>query len=189
MQLIISILILVGISLFATYISKIVENKYPFYKKYCGNELLCPTTNILFVRFLHYISTFYFVLYYLVFDSKYDFYYLLLYVSLIMHWIITNDCLLSNWEMFYYNENQELGTDTLLHPHIRVFIGDYTDMLILSQGLMMIITFLLVLFRYKNQSIDTKLLMFSKFIIGITVIGTQSYSMLKDRIVLYWSNV
>ena len=182
MKLINSIIILIGVSLFATFISKIIENKYPFYKKYCGDEILCPTTNILFVRFLHYISTFYFVLYYLVFDSKYDSYFLLLYISLIMHWIITNDCLLSNWEMFYYNENQELGLDTLLHPHIRVFIGDYTDLLILSQGFIMSITFLIVLYRYKTTITDNNMLTLLKFIFGVGVIGTQAFLMLKDRI-------
>ena len=43
-----------------------------------------------------------------------EIYYLILYVSLIFHWIITNDCILSNWEMSYYEKKQEIGKKPLL---------------------------------------------------------------------------
>ena len=177
MSLFYSILILLILSLFITVISKNIENFLPFYKKFCDKNILCPTFEILFVRFLHYVMSLYFIFYYFLFNTKYDLYYLILYVSLIFHWIITNDCILSNWEMSYYEKKQEIGKKPLLHPHFRVFVGNYTDYLVLIQGIIMTFGFILVLKRFDYK--------YYNYLFGITVIILQTYLMLKDRINIF----
>lgn len=164
------------LSFLLSFFSKFVENTAPFYKKYCEKNNLCPTFSILFVRFLHYFATFFFCFYYFIFNTQYDFYYLCLYTFLIIHWIITNDCILSNWEMSYYSEDQKLGDSPLLHPHFRVFVGDYTDYIILFQAIFMTISFVLVINRFHYK--------YYNYLFCSTVLFLQSYLMLKDRIYL-----
>ena len=68
MSLFYSILILLILSLFITVISKNIENFLPFYKKFCDKNILCPTFEILFVRFLQtlcYVIIFYFLLFFI----------------------------------------------------------------------------------------------------------------------------
>ena len=169
-----SIFILVAMSLIATIVSKYVENIKPFYKKYCAKNVLCPTFNILFVRFIHYFMSFYFVFYYFIFSSRYDLYYVIFYALLVFHWLLTNDCILSNWEMSYYNTKQSIGKTPLLHPHFRVFGRDYTDYLVLVQGLLMTYSFVMVLTRSNYKHFN--------FLFGIVIVFLQGYLMLKDRI-------
>jgi hypothetical protein len=181
--------IIAVLSLGFTFFSKQVEHAAPFQQKYCGGgggaegdatEMLCPTPQILVVRFLHYYSTFFFTLYYFLFNSRYDFYYLFLYALLIFHWLLTNDCVLSNWEMSYYSENQDetatssLGESPLLHPHIRVFVGNYTDIVILIQGIVMTIGFIFVISRFQFK--------YYNYLFAATILALQTYLMLKDRI-------
>ena len=172
-----SLLILVIMSFILSFLSKHVENFAPFHKKYCEKNVLCPTYPILFVRFLHYFATFYFCLYYFIFNTKYDLYYLILYALLVLHWLITNDCLLSNWEMSYYSKKQELGKTPLLHPHFRVFAGTFTDYVIMFQGIFMTISFILVIKRFNFK--------YYNYLFGAAVLILQSYLMLKDRITFF----
>ena len=172
-----SILIIVIVSLIFCYLSKCVENFAPFHKKFCEKNQLCPTMPILAVRFLHYFATFYFCLYYFLFNTKYDLYYLCLYTILVLHWLITNDCVLSNWEMSYYSNKQELGKTPLLHPHFRVFAGKLTDYVIMMQGIFMTASFILVIKRFHFK--------YYNYLFGATVLLLQSYLMLKDRIKLF----
>lgn len=173
-----SLSILIIISFIITFISKNVENFAPFHKKYCEKNKLCPTYPILFVRFLHYFATFYFCLYYFIFNTKYDLYYLCLYAILVLHWLFTNDCVLSNWEMSYYSDKQTLGETPLLHPHFRVFAGKLTDYIIMFQGILMTISFILVIKRFNYK--------YYNYLFGALVLILQSYLMLKDRISLYF---
>lgn len=170
-----SLLMLCIASFVLALVSKFVENKTPFHKRFCGkNKLLCPTYSILFVRFMHYFSTLYFCFYYFIFNTRYDVYYLCLYTILVLHWLVTNDCLLSNWEMSYYSSKKTLGESSLLHPHVRVFAGNLTDYAIIAQGIIMTISFILVLKRFKFK--------YYNYLFGATVLFLQSYLMLKDRI-------
>jgi hypothetical protein len=169
-----SISILIIISFIITFISKIVENFAPFQKKYCEKNKLCPTFPILFIRFLHYFSTFFFCLYYFIFNTKYDLYYLFLYVMLVLHWLVTNDCILSNWEMKYYNYKQKLGETPLLHPHFRVFAGNLTDYIVMFQGFLMTISFILVIKRLNYK--------YYNYLFGATIIILQLYLILKNRL-------
>jgi len=169
--------ILVIASLGLTIISKFVENIEPFHSKFCGKDILCPTMPILAVRFIHYFATFYFCFYYFIFNTKYDLYYLCIYVLLILHWLVTNDCVLSNWEMSYYSETQKLGETPLLHPHFRVFVGNFTDYIIMFQGIFMIISFILVIKRFKFN--------YYNYLFAGTALLLQAYLMLKDRIKLF----
>ena len=171
-----SLVILFFLSLTLCFFSKYVENIAPFHKKYCEKNKLCPTYPILCVRFLHYFTAFYFCFYYFIFNTKYDIYYLFLYTILVLHWLVTNDCLLSSWEMSYYSEKQTLGETPLLHPHFRVFAGSFTDYLILFQGILMTMSFILVIRRFKVK--------YYKYLFASTVLILQSYLMLKDRISL-----
>lgn len=171
-----SLLFLFILSFIVSYISKFVENKNPFYKKFCEKNILCPTYSILFIRFLHYFSTFFLCFYYFIFNTKYDLYYLILYTLLVLHWVVTNDCLLSNLEMSYYSENKTLGDNPLLHPHYRVFAGDYTDYIILIQAILMTMSFLLVIQRFHYK--------YYNYLFCATVLFLQSYLMLKDRVTL-----
>lgn len=177
-----SVSLIVVVSLILSFISKIVEMKAPFHKKYCGEETLCPTVSILFVRFVHYITSLFFTLYYFIFNEKYDIYYLCLYVLLILHWLFANDCILSNWEMYFYNQKSTLGETGLLHPHLRVFVGDSTDYIIFFQIIVMTVGFVLVIHRFKTP--------YYGFLFGATVIILQMYMVLKDRIQIMrnWGN-
>ena len=172
-----SLFIVFVISLILCFISKGVENRKPFHKKYCEKNTLCPTYPILCVRFLHYFATFYFCLYYFIFNTKYDIYYLCLYVILVLHWLVTNDCVLSNWEMSYYSKKQTLGGTPLLHPHFRVFAGDFTDYMIMFQGIFMVASFILVIQRFHYK--------YYNYLFGVTILFLQAYLMLKDRINIF----
>jgi len=177
-----SISLIIVISVVLSFISRIVEMKAPFHKKYCGEETLCPTVSILFVRFLHYMTSLFFTLYYFIFNEIYDIYYLCLYVVLILHWLFANDCILSNWEMSFYNHNSSLGETGLLHPHLRVFVGDSTDYIIFFQIIVMTAGFVLVINRFKTP--------YYGLLFGVTVIILQMYMVLKDRILIMtnWGN-
>ena len=173
-SLIYSLSIIVIISFITTIFSKQVENFTPFHKKYCEKNKLCPTYPILFIRFLHYFVTFYACLYYFIFNTRYDLYYLCLYSIVILHWGVTNDCVLSSWEMSYYSDKQKLGETPLLQPHIRVFAGNLTDYIMLFQGIIMTINFVLVINRFNYK--------YYNYLFGATILIIQSYLMLKDRI-------
>jgi len=170
-----SIGLIVALSFGISFISKFIEMKAPFYKKHCGEEGgLCPTPPILAVRFLHYLTTFFYSLYYFIFNEKYDLIYLCLYVGLILHWLIINDCILSSWEMSFYDNQKSLGDTGLLHPHLRVFVGDSTDYIIFFQIILMTVSFILVINRLKTA--------YYPYLFGITVLILQMYMVLKDRI-------
>lgn len=172
-----SVLFVISVSIVLSLISKFVEINSPFHKKYCDKEntVLCPTFPILFVRFLHYTTSIFFSLYYFIFNSTYDIYYLILYVILIYHWLFANDCILSNWELAFYNEGKgNLGETGLLHPHLRVFLGEWTDYLIFFQLLLMTSSFLLVINRLKSK--------YYPILFAIMVLILQSYLVLKDRV-------
>ena len=170
-----SVGIIVVLSFMLSFISRFIEMKAPFHKKYCGeNDELCPTMPILVVRFLHYMTTFYFSLYYFLFNESYDLIYLCLYVGLILHWIFANDCVLSNWEMSFYQNEKRLGETGLLHPHLRVFVGDFTDYIIFIQIIIMTLSFILVIHRLKT--------VYYPYLFGGTVLILQMYMVLKDRL-------
>ena len=144
------------ISLVVTIISNYVENLSPFHKTKCGDGM-CPSYNILFVRFVHYFINFILILYVFFFSKKYDVYYIILYSIIVIHWIVLNDCYLSNLEISLYNDKHdkhdstEIRTNTLLHPHYRVFVGDNTDYIVLIQILVMTSIFLIILNRMDNK--------------------------------------
>ncbi len=170
-----SVGLIVALSFAISFISKFIEMKAPFHKKHCGEDgVLCPTMPILVVRFLHYLTTFFYSLYYFIFNEKYDLIYLCLYVGLILHWLIINDCILSSWEMYYYDKEKRLGDTGLLHPHLRVFVGDSTDYIIFFQIILMTMSFILVINRLKT--------VYYPYLFGATVIILQMYMVLKDRI-------
>ena len=98
---------------------------------------------------------------------------------IVLHWLVTNDCVLSNWEMSYYQDKQKLGETPLLHPHFRVFAGNLTDYIIMFQGIFMTISFILVIKRFNYK--------YYNYLFGATILILQSYLMLKDRINLYFS--
>jgi len=168
-----SLAIISLISLTATVISKYVENLYPFHKKQCGDGL-CPTLPILIVRFIHYFVNFLLVLYLPFFSPKFDLYYLIGYSFIVLHWIILNDCYLSNLEISLYDNRSELGSNSLLHPHFRVFVGDNTDYVVFSQILVMTVSFIYVLMRMKNT--------YFKFLFGLIIMIIQFNVVLKGRI-------
>jgi hypothetical protein len=174
-SLIYSLSIIVIISFITTIFSKQVENFAPFHKKYCEKNKLCPTYPILFIRFVHYFVTFYACLYYFIFNTRYDLYYLCLYSIVILHWVFINDCILSSWEMSYYSGKQKLGETPLLNPYLRVFAGNLTDYIILFQGIIMTINFILVINRFNYK--------YYNYLFGATILILQSYLMLKDRII------
>jgi len=165
--------IVATISLIVTIISKFTENIYPFHKKECGNGL-CPTMDILLIRYIHYFVNFLLVFYILFFSAKYDIYYIIGYSIIILHWLIFDDCILSNWEMSLYNTNTTLGENSLLHPHFRVFVGDYTDYIVLVQILIMTIAFVCIIYRMKNTHF--------KLLFGALLLIIQFTVVFKSRI-------
>jgi hypothetical protein len=74
-----SLFFLFFISFILTIISFFIEKKYPFIRKKNG-DFLYANYKILFIRFVHYITFFYFCFYYLFFDKKYDFIFLITYL-------------------------------------------------------------------------------------------------------------
>ena len=188
-----SFLSLFFISLFFTILSKRVEDIWPMN---VSGPPLQHTTNvgaILMVRFLHYMTTGFLVLYMVLFDKSYDIYYIFLYVSLIMYWLLTNDCILSNIEMSYYLDrgdrnggdgngegegSMEIEIDNRLHPHYRVFAGEYTDWVVILQGIWMAVVFVLVV-RRRLRGVCSSWFVF--LFCGVVLV-LQSYLMLKDRL-------
>ena len=161
------------ISAVSTIVSKFVENAYPFHKKKCGDEL-CPTVPILTVRFIHYFVNFLLILYVPFFSPKFDLYYIIGYSFIVLHWIILNDCYLSNLEISLYGKDTQMGTNSLLHPHYRVFVGDNTDYLVFIQILIMTASFVYVLMRMKNSSF--------KLLFGLIILIIQFNTVLQGRI-------
>ena len=76
--------------------------------------------------------------------------------------------------MSYYSKKQTLGDKPLLHPHFRVFAGNFTDYIILFQGIFMTLSFILVIKRFNYK--------YYNYLFGATILFLQAYLMLKDRI-------
>jgi len=164
--------IVLVLSFIATVISKYVENAYPFHKKKCSNDI-CPTLGILSIRFLHYFTILFLVMYIPLFNPIYDIYYIILYACIVLHWIIFDDCFLSNLEISLYDDDVSIGEKSLLHPHLRVFARDSTDYIVFFQILFMTLSFLYIIYRMDPLPF--------KILFGITILVIQFTLFFKSR--------
>lgn len=168
-----SISILVIISLILTFLSTYTKNFSPFYKEYC-NKKVCLSYSILFIRFLHYMVSAYLSLYYFIFNTQYDLYYLGIYFVIILHWLVANECVLSYWEMTHYVDKYKLGQSNRLHPYIRIFAGNFTEWVMVFLYFLMIINFILVIKRFNYK--------YYNYLFGISILILQLSIVSKDRI-------
>lgn len=76
------------------------------------------------IRFIHYGTFTFTLLYPFIFPSKYDGYYLGVLVLLWIHWqLLQNECILSLWEKQLLNATYKTGDDPYSHPLLNVYIN------------------------------------------------------------------
>jgi len=181
----VSLFFLVLISFILTIISFFIETIYPFVKKTNG-EILSANLKILFIRFVHYITFFYFCFYYLFFDKKYDFIFLITYFFIIYKWIITDKCIftdLENEEYVKISDGEIIFSTKEIknkHPHYIIFFRDYADYAVLVQCVLMIICLFIVLNRFISSS--NKILNYYIFCCFSLI---QIYLLIKDRLYIF----
>lgn len=197
-----SIFILIFISFVLTIISFIIETKYPFVKNING-DTLCANYKILFIRFIHYITFFYFCFYYLFFDKRYDLIFLITYFLIIYKWIITDKCIftdleneeyekLSNGEIIFITKKETKNK----HPHYIIFFRNYADYAVLIQCFLMIICLFIVLNRFECNikkyilfTSSSSIPISNSFILNYYIFACfsliQIYLLIKDRMYIF----
>ena len=187
-----SLFFLFFVSFILTIISFFIEIKYPFIRKKNG-DFLYANYNILLIRFLHYITFFYFCFYYLFFDKKYDFIFLITYFLIIYKWIITDKCVFTDMENEEYlkiSKEEEIIFITKKetknkHPHYIIFFRNYADYAVLFQCFFMTVCLFIVL----NRFVSTTNNFFSKKYLNYYIFSCfsliQIYLLTKDRMYIF----
>jgi hypothetical protein len=96
------------------------------------------------LRFIHIFVVFLIITYYILFDSKYDKLFILVFILMVTHWyLIKNECFLTYLEKKLENEHYQLG-DFSAHPAMNSF----TSLIVMS---LQFISFTLVFYRFTQQ--------------------------------------
>jgi hypothetical protein len=99
------------------------------------------------IRWLHFTSQLILILYPLIFDVKYDIYYLVFITFLFLHWIyLKGECILSYWEKKHLDPSYVMGQDVYSHPFMDDLIKNKNVMYIL--GLCILISASYVWYRF-----------------------------------------
>jgi len=202
-----SLLGLIVISILITFVSKYFDMDDPFYQKNCieidsgknyeTTKDKCQSFSLMSVRFFHYLITLFLCGYLFLFDSKFDYLYVLFFCFLLFHWMVFDKCFLSSYEFDLIkknhkikdvendenNENDESHIPvSITHPHLDIFFGKKTDWFILFQGIMMIITITIIFWRWKLFSKHP----IYKLVLWFGLVFLQIFLMVKDRIETYF---
>lgn len=172
-ELIKSFIIVTVLSLIICYFSNFFENKNIFYKK----DDLYPTFSVLVIRFIHYFIIIILTSYYYIFDTSYDLYFLAFYSIIIFHWIVTDMCVLAEWESLHYYDNEAPEKNLYHNIFYRVFSGDYIEYVFILQGFLMSLNFILVIKRFNYNCY--------KYLFGAVMLFLQIYLMIFPRMYLF----
>jgi len=201
-----SLLGLIVISILITLVSKQYDIDDPFYQTNCieinkrehteTTKDKCQSFSLMSVRFFHYLITLFLCGYLFLFDSKFDYLYVLFFCFLLLHWMVFDKCFLSSYEFDLIKQNNKTEHEqkkqnnkikdkeelhkpvSITHPHLDIFFGKKTDWFILFQGSMMTITITVIFWRWRLFS---KHPLYKGFM-WFGLVSLQLFLMLKDRI-------
>ena len=167
--------ILLLITFFVTCFTFIIEYFYP-----CINDLKNANTIGIFIcRYIHFLSFIYFISFLFLFNykNKDAIIYLLFTIFLLSTWKFFDCCLLSYYELKFYNVNH-YDYLTNFHPCLYVLFRDYQEYILSIMAIIMTFTFFFILVKNKMISIFFKIIFFciyNYFFIG-NVIQTRIYN-------------
>lgn len=128
-----------------------------------------PSYRVVF-RFLHYYVLITLVSFVFLIDKEYDYAYLIGVYLMNLSWEFNeNRCLLSDYETI--NEKEKSNS---YHPYFEIFVGKYTDPVVMLQLALMLYNFYVI---YKRQTMP----IYKIFSIGLGIL--ISYKLLRSRFV------
>lgn len=145
------------------------------------NKVLKRENSIFYLfvaRYLHYLMLVYFAFYLLIFKEKGidAIVYIILAIVLSYSWIIFDCCIISYYELLFYEENHK-DYLTNFHPCLFVVFGHYQAIPLYITGILMFFTFFYLLTKLKNIQLLYRILMGCIFLSLFTynVITTRYY--------------
>ena len=97
------------------------------------------------IRFLHFCTFSFSILYLFIFPQSYDMYYIFFSILLSLHWKYFNgECALSLWEKQLLDPHYISGKDTTHHPFIDIYSKDLNRFLVM----IMFVNMFIVFFRF-----------------------------------------
>ena len=169
-------LIIIALSLILISISTYNETIKPFHKEKKISGYL------LVIRLIHYIILLLTSFYLFIFNASLDVFYLVYCSFLYLHWPFLNfECILSNLEYFYYDENYVSGTAKIKTIYLRQIFGKYTDNLILLLGIISVFSMCIILYRQDWIHILIKIISITIFILYILYVYYRKHNLLKKK--------
>lgn len=138
-----------------TFLFTLLSYIYPYKPQYIKEQEESSKYIVLIyiIRFFHYCTFFFSIIYPYIFNDKYDIYYLSFGVFLYIHWkLIKNECILSLWEKQLMDNMYIIGSNIEYHP----FIDSISHNLNRFMVNMMFISFGIVLLRFLIQNVFHK---------------------------------
>ena len=136
-------ILIIYIALLFTLLSYV----YP-YKSENIRQLEKKSNNLIviyIIRFLHFCTFSFSILYLFIFPQSYDVYYILFSILLSLHWKYFNgECALSLWEKQMLDPHYTSGDDTTYHPFIDIYSKDLNRFLVM----IMFVSMFIVFFRF-----------------------------------------
>ena len=100
---------------------------------------------IYLIRFVHYCTFIFSIIYPYIFEKKYDVYYLLFGILLMIHWVLLkNECILSIFEKKLLDNKYTIGSNAQCHPFIDSISRDLNRILVY----LMFMSFGIVMLRF-----------------------------------------
>ena len=98
---------------------------------------------IYFIRFVHYCTFTFSIIYPFVFDKQYDVYYLIFGILLYISWKVHNgECILSLWEKQLLDPEYIAGSDSTYNPYIDCISHDFNRFLFVIMWLSYLFVFI-----------------------------------------------
>lgn len=169
-------LIIIALSLILINISTYNETIKPFHKEKKINSYLFV------IRLVHYIILILTSFYLFIFNASLDVFYLVYCSFLYLHWPFLNyECILSNLEYFYYDENYIPGTAEIKTIYLRQIFRKYTDNLILLLGIISVFSMSIILYRQEWLPILIKIISITIFILYMLYVYYRKRNLLKKK--------
>jgi hypothetical protein len=150
-------------------------------------------TTILFtlLGFVHYWVTVVFLMYPFIFSSRYDAFYLILSVLLMMHWVVVGECILSFIEKKMIDPQYQMGETSLKHPYSDDMFSSpaFQNMYHYVERMTGIIVFCVVFFRYATKTLSKRFhvpILFLSVLLLINGLYTNTDILVGVRTTMIW---